>query len=67
MEVELALQEALVNAIRHGSKNDRDEQVQCCVTFDAAKELVVVVRDPGAGVDVAAVPNRPRGGSNNFR
>jgi anti-sigma regulatory factor (Ser/Thr protein kinase) len=31
--------------------------VQCCVTFDAAGELVIVVRDPGPGFDVAAVPN----------
>jgi anti-sigma regulatory factor (Ser/Thr protein kinase) len=57
MEVDLALQEALANAIRHGCKNDSSKQVQCCVTFDASGELVIVVRDPGAGFDLAAVPN----------
>ncbi|MGC1450696.1 MAG: ATP-binding protein [Candidatus Sulfotelmatobacter sp.] len=57
MEIELAVQEALVNAIRHGCGNDPDKQVQCCVTFDAAGELVIVVRDPGPGFDVATVPN----------
>ena len=66
MEVELAVQEALVNAIRHGCRNDPDNQVQCCVTFDAAGELVIVVRDPGPGFDVAAVPN-PLEGDNRFK
>ncbi len=66
VEVELALQEALVNAIRHGCNNDPEKQVQCCVTFDAAGELVIVVRDPGPGFDVAAVPN-PLEGDNLFK
>lgn len=66
LEIELALQEALVNAIRHGCKNDPEKQVQCCVTFDAAGELVIVVRDPGQGFDVAAVPN-PLEGDNLFK
>lgn len=57
MKVELALQEALANAIRHGCKNDPTKHVQCSVTFDAAGELVIVVRDPGPGFDVRAVPN----------
>jgi anti-sigma regulatory factor (Ser/Thr protein kinase) len=57
MKVQLAVQEALANAIRHGCKNDPSKQVQCCVTFDATGELVIVVRDPGPGFDVAAVPN----------
>jgi anti-sigma regulatory factor (Ser/Thr protein kinase) len=65
-DVELALQEALANAIRHGCKNDPEKQVQCCVTFDAVGELVIVVRDPGAGFDVAAVPN-PLEGDNLFK
>jgi len=57
MKVELALGEALANAIRHGCKDDPSKQVQCCVTFDTAGELVIVVRDPGPGFDVNAVPN----------
>jgi serine/threonine-protein kinase RsbW len=63
MDVELAVQEALANAIRHGCKNDPTKLVQCCVTFDATGELVIVVRDPGPGFDVAAVPN-PIAGDN---
>jgi anti-sigma regulatory factor (Ser/Thr protein kinase) len=57
IRVELALQEALANAVRHGCGNDPTKQVQCSVTFDAAGELVIVVRDPGPGFDVTAVPN----------
>jgi anti-sigma regulatory factor (Ser/Thr protein kinase) len=57
MAVELSLQEALANAIRHGCRNDRTKQVQCCVTIDASGEVVVVIRDPGSGFDPAKVPN----------
>lgn len=61
MKVELALDEALANAIRHGCRNDPTKQVQCVVSTDAAGELVIVVRDPGPGFDVAKVPNPLQG------
>ena len=57
MPVELALDEALANAIRHGCKNDPTKQVQCVVTTDTKGEVVIVVRDPGPGFDVATVPD----------
>lgn len=57
MPIELALDEALANAIRHGCKNDASKQVQCIVTSDAKGEVVIVVRDPGSGFDAAKVPN----------
>jgi anti-sigma regulatory factor (Ser/Thr protein kinase) len=63
IEVELALQEALANAIRHGCKGDASRQVQCVVTCDADDELLIVVRDPGTGFDAATVPN-PLAGDN---
>jgi len=63
MKVELALQEALANAIRHGCKNDPTKKVQCSVTFDASGEVVIVIRDPGPGFDVSKVPN-PLEGTN---
>jgi anti-sigma regulatory factor (Ser/Thr protein kinase) len=66
LDVDLAVQEALANAIRHGCKNDPTMRVQCCVTFDATGELVIVVRDPGPGFDVAAVPD-PIAGDNLFK
>lgn len=57
MAVELALQEAIANAVRHGCKGDPTKKIQCCVTVDAAGEAVIVVRDPGPGFDPAAVPD----------
>ncbi len=54
MAVELAVQEALANAIRHGCNDDPSKQVQCMVTCDEAGEFVIVVRDPGSGFDHAA-------------
>ncbi len=57
MPVELALDEALANAIRHGCKNDPTKHVQCVVSTDAKGEVVIVVRDPGPGFDVAKVPD----------
>jgi anti-sigma regulatory factor (Ser/Thr protein kinase) len=57
MRVELALEEALANAIRHGCCNDSTKQLQCCVTVDDRGEVMIVVRDPGAGFDPSAVPN----------
>ena len=57
IKIDLALQEALANGIRHGCKGDPTKHVQCSVTFDASGELVIVVRDPGTGFDIGAVPN----------
>ena len=55
MAVELSVQEALANAIRHGCKNDPAKKLQCIVTCDSAGEIGIVVRDPGPGFDPAAV------------
>jgi serine/threonine-protein kinase RsbW len=57
MRVELALIEALANAIRHGCKNDPTKQLQCVVTVDAAGDVMIVVRDPGAGFDPTKIPD----------
>jgi serine/threonine-protein kinase RsbW len=66
MEVELALQEALANAVRHGCGGDPSKQVQCCVAHDASGEVVIIIRDPGSGFDARAVPD-PRSGENIFK
>lgn len=57
MRVELALEEALANAIRHGCREDPSKQLQCCVTIDERGEVVIVVRDPGTGFDPGCVPD----------
>lgn len=66
MQVVLALDEALANAIRHGCKGDPTKSVQCIVTHDASGGLTIVVRDPGPGFEVAKVPN-PLEGDNVFK
>jgi anti-sigma regulatory factor (Ser/Thr protein kinase) len=63
IKVDLALQEALANGIRHGAKNDPTKFIQCVVTTDTAGDLVIVVRDPGSGFDPQTVPN-PLDGDN---
>ena len=57
IKVDLALQEALANGIRHGAKNDPSQFIQCVVTTDRDGDLVIVVRDPGPGFDPTKVPN----------
>ena len=56
-EIELALQEALANAIVHGCGNDPSKYVEFCVACDESRGLLIVVRDPGPGFDPASIPN----------
>lgn len=62
-EIDLALQEALANAIRHGCHGDPTKLVQCCVTYEDPGDVLIVVRDPGPGFDVNRVPS-PLEGAN---
>jgi anti-sigma regulatory factor (Ser/Thr protein kinase) len=57
MAVELALQEAVANAIRHGCGGDRTKKLQCSVACDESGEVVITVRDPGTGFDHTTVAN----------
>ena len=66
MAVELSMQEAIANAVRHGCGGDATKFIQCCVTVDASGEVVVVVRDPGPGFDPSKVPD-PLGAENLFK
>lgn len=51
MQVELALQEAVANGIRHGCRGDATKQVQCTLNITADNEVIITVRDPGQGFD----------------
>lgn len=44
-EVEVALHEAIANAIKHRCKNEPAKNVQCCLAVEQDGELLVVVRD----------------------
>jgi serine/threonine-protein kinase RsbW len=55
--IEIALREALANAILHGCGNDAKLSVECSVSCSKSGELCIVVRDPGPGFDPATVPD----------
>jgi serine/threonine-protein kinase RsbW len=56
-DIELALTEALANAVVHGAKEDPDKTVECVVACDEEKGMLIVVRDPGKGFDPATIPD----------
>lgn len=57
MAIELALSEALANAVVHGCKSDPSKTVECDVACDQNHSLLIVVRDPGKGFDPATIPS----------
>ena len=59
--IELALSEALANAVVHGAKSDPSKIVECDVACDQNRSLLIVVRDPGEGFDPAALPSPVQG------
>ena len=54
-QIELALQEALANAVVHGAENDPEKKVCCKVACDEARGMLIVVSDPGDGFDPTKV------------
>lgn len=54
IDILVALQEALVNAVLHGCKNDPSQVIRCSVEVDA-EAITIVIKDPGVGFDTAAV------------
>ena len=56
-EVEVALREALANAVVYGCQEDPEKEVQICVACDEDRRVTVVVRDPGSGFDLEALPS----------
>jgi serine/threonine-protein kinase RsbW len=56
-EIEMALREALANAVLHGCKADPSQKIECSVTGDRDQGILIVVRDPGKGFDPASLPS----------
>jgi serine/threonine-protein kinase RsbW len=63
--VEMALLEALANAVVHGCEKDPTKKVECCVACDESRGMLIVIRDPGKGFDPASIPS-PIVGQNLF-
>ena len=60
LEVALAVQEALANAVVHGCGNDPSKQVRCRLKSDPRGRIVIIVTDPGPGFspDLLSDPKR---------
>ncbi|HZR59183.1 MAG TPA: ATP-binding protein [Terriglobales bacterium] len=61
--IELALTEALANAVVHGAKADPTKIIECDVACDEDHRMLIVVRDPGEGFDPSKIPS-PVAGEN---
>src|ERR1700693_1052038 len=60
-EIEMALREALANAIVHGCKGDASHKIEWTVTADKDRGILIVVRAPGPGFDAASLPSPTEG------
>lgn len=63
MEIILAVQEALANAVVHGCNNDSSKQVHCHFSCDRNGRIMVVVSDPGPGFTCNTLSD-PKTGAN---
>ena len=54
--IDMAVREAVTNAVLHGNRSDETKAVEVAFTVSES-ELIVTVRDYGAGFDPAAVPD----------
>jgi serine/threonine-protein kinase RsbW len=56
-QIEMALREALANAVLHGCNSDPTKRIECAVTCDEDRGILIVVRDPGKGFDATKLPS----------
>jgi serine/threonine-protein kinase RsbW len=56
-DIEVALREALANAVIHGNREDPAKQVHLSFRCDEAGDLFFVVRDEGQGFKLSEVPD----------
>ncbi|MFZ0761489.1 MAG: ATP-binding protein [Candidatus Sulfotelmatobacter sp.] len=60
LEIALATQEALANAVVHGCGNDSSKRVRCQVKSDPQGRVVIIVTDPGPGFNLDILPDPRR-------
>jgi len=60
-EVEVALLEAVANAVKHGCKGDPGQEVEVRVLCAPDRGLLVIIRDPGEGFNPSSVPSPVEG------
>jgi len=54
--IKLALEEALINAVKHGNQHDENKTVTVRYAVNAER-AVIIIRDEGAGFAVGSVPD----------
>jgi serine/threonine-protein kinase RsbW len=59
--VQLALHEALTNAVIHGAREDAGKLVQVSASCDRSRGILIIVRDPGHGFEPSAIPSPIQG------
>lgn len=57
LEIVLAVQEALANAVVHGCKNDSSKEVRCRLECHASGRILITVTDPGPGFGAERLSN----------
>lgn len=56
-EIEVALYEALANAVEHGCEHDPEKSVEVVVACEEHRGMIIIVRDPGTGFQPESVPS----------
>jgi len=59
IDLTVALQEALANAILHGCRSDAGQVIHCAIEIEPSN-VTIVVRDPGSGFDFERVADPKR-------
>lgn len=57
VDIELALREAITNAVVHGNNHDPDKRVEVVCRFSLDGEVSITIRDQGQGFDSGALPD----------
>ena len=55
--VEIALREALANAVTHGNRHNPRKKVRVCCACQQDRGLLIIVKDAGEGFDPSAIPS----------
>jgi len=63
IDILLALQEALANAILHGCQSDASQLVHCAVEISPSA-IAFTIRDPGPGFDTGSATENTEDGTN---
>jgi serine/threonine-protein kinase RsbW len=56
-EIEVAVNEALANAVEHGCDHDPEKYVTVTVECDPRHGMLIIVQDPGTGFDPGDIPS----------